>query len=265
MTLQFCSLSSGSSGNCQYIATEKIKILIDAGLSGKKTKELLESIDVDIKSINCILVTHEHIDHTKGVGILSRRYDIPIYANIKTWGSMAKDIGEVKEENICTFNSESEFELGDLGILPFKIFHDASEPVGYCFYYNGIKISILTDTGCVNEDIERKISNSSLLMLESNHDVEMLKVGRYPWFLKKRIMGTNGHLSNDDAGNLLTRILKGNNEKILLAHLSKENNFPELAYQTVANILNNIGLDINKDISLNLTYRDKPTKVFNFY
>lgn len=262
MALRFCSLSSGSSGNCQYIETDKVRVLIDAGLSGRKIENLLKSIGVDPNTIDFMLVTHEHGDHIKGIGILSRRYNIPIYANDATWKSMLGQIGEVKGENILSFKTDSEFELGDLGILPFKVSHDASEPVGYNFYYKNVKVSLVTDTGYVSDDIKKRIKDSDLLMIESNHDVEMLKMGKYPWFLKKRILGANGHLSNEAAGHLLTEVLNCKNEKILLAHLSKENNFPELAYQTVANILTDNGININKDITLDLTYRDRVSKVY---
>jgi len=264
MPLRFCSLASGSSGNCQYIETDKVRMLIDAGLSGKKIQNALLEIGVDPSTIDCVLVTHEHKDHVNGVGILSRRFDLPIYANENTWMNMQGDIGEIKEKNIKTFTTEKVFEIEDVAIQPFKISHDASEPVAYCFFYKGNKISILTDTGCVSEEVKSNIKNSNLLMIESNHDTEMLKMGKYPWFLKKRILGEYGHLSNDDAGNLLTEVLSCNNEQVLLAHLSKENNFPELAYQTVANILNEKGINISKDIGLGLTYRDKPSKVYNF-
>lgn len=262
MSFRFCSLSSGSSGNSQYIETDKIKILVDAGLSGKKTQELLISIDVDPSQIDCILVTHEHKDHVKGAGILSRRFDIPIYANLATWESMKEDLGKIKDENIKIFDTGVDFELGDLGILPFKISHDSAEPVGYSFYNRNKKISILTDAGCIDDEIKNNIKNSNLLMIESNHDVDMLKIGSYPWFLKQRVSGELGHLSNDDAGHLISQVLCGKNENILLGHLSRENNFPELAYQTVANILNENGIDIQRDVSLDLTFRDKATRVY---
>lgn len=264
MTMRFCSLASGSSGNCQYIETDKAKLLIDAGLSGKKIQEALVSIEVDPSTINGILVTHEHRDHIHGIGILSRRFNIPIYANENTWVSMKPQIGEVKEENIIVFDTDRFFEINDLNIHPFRTSHDAIEPVGYSFYNKDIKISIVTDTGYVSEEVKENIKNSHLFLIESNHDVEMLKVGKYPWYLKKRILSENGHLSNDDAGRLLAEILCGSNEYILLGHLSKENNFPELAYQTVANILTEKGIDITKDICLELTYRDKPSRVYSF-
>lgn len=262
MSFKFCSLSSGSSGNAQYIETDKMKVLVDAGLSGKKIQELLMSIDVDPSDIDCILVTHEHKDHVKGAGILSRRFDIPIYANQLTWESMKEDLGKVKDENIKVFNTGSDFELGDLGILPFRVSHDSAEPVGYSFYNKNKKIAVLTDTGCIDNVIKNNIKNSNLLMIESNHDRDMLKIGSYPWFLKQRVSGELGHLSNDDAGNLISQVICGKNEHILLGHLSKENNFPELAYQTVANILNENGVDIYSDVSLDLTFRDKTTKVY---
>ena len=262
MGFRFCSLSSGSCGNSQYIETDGMKILVDAGLSGKKIQGLLTSIDVDPGELDCILVTHEHGDHVKGAGILSRRFDIPIYANEKTWEAMKEDMGKLKDDNIKIFNTNSDFEIGDLGVLPFNIYHDAAEPVGYSFYNKTKKISIITDTGCIDKKIGKHIKDSNLLLIESNHDENMLKMGGYPWFLKKRVSGELGHLSNEDAGNIISEAISGNNENILLAHLSRENNFPELAHQTVSNILIDKGIDICRDISLDLTFREKATKVY---
>jgi Metal-dependent hydrolases of the beta-lactamase superfamily I len=262
MGIKFCSLSSGSSGNCQYIETDRIKVLVDAGFSGKRIEQLLKSIDVSPEEIDCILVTHEHIDHVKGVGVISRRYDIPVFASEKTWASMDKLIGNIKSNNIKIVGSESDFQLRDLVVSPFSIFHDAADPLGYCFYYKNIKISILTDTGWVNDKMKEKIKDSSLYLIESNHDLTMLKEGRYPWPLKKRIMGTRGHLSNLDAGKTLTEVLKGNREIVLLGHLSKENNIPTLAYNTVKEQVEAYGLSVERDITLDLTYRDRATKVY---
>lgn len=262
MGIKFCSLSSGSSGNCQYIGTDRTNILIDGGFSGKKIEGLLSHIGVSPSSIDYILVTHEHIDHVKGVGVLSRRYDIPILANKKTWLNMNKTIGKIKDKNIKVIETDRSLELKDLGICPFEIFHDAAEPVGFCIYYKNIKISIITDTGWVNDNIKNKIKGSSLYLMESNHDVRMLKEGSYPWYLKKRILGTKGHLSNEDAGEVLSDVLLGNGEVILLAHLSRENNIPTLAYETVKECMENYGINVHRDISLALTYRDRPTKVY---
>lgn len=263
MGIRFCSLSSGSSGNCQYIETDRMRILIDGGFSGKRIEGLLASIDVCPKTIDAILVTHEHIDHVRGVGVLSRRYDIPIFANQNTWLSMDKTIGEIKDRNIKIIESDKDFHLGPLGIHPFKIFHDAAEPVGFCIYHNNKKISIITDTGWVNDNMKDKIKGSSLYLIESNHDVKMLQEGSYPWYLKRRILSEKGHLSNEDTGKTLSDVLMGNGEVVLLAHLSKENNIPSLAYETVSKCIKDYGINPNKDIALDLTYRDRATKVFS--
>ncbi len=261
--VKFCSLSSGSSGNCQYMETEKTRVLIDAGLSGRKIEDLLSTINVCPTTIDSILVTHEHRDHTKGVGVFSRRYDIPIYANEGTWTSMEGIIGEIQEKNIKIFRTEEFFRVRDLDIYPFGIFHDAAEPVGYCLYHNNGKITVLTDTGWVNNHIKNVIKDSSIYLIESNHDVKKLKEGRYPKYLKDRIMSSIGHLSNKDSGFLIADVIEGKGEKVLLGHLSKENNSPSLAYNTVKEILNESGLT-NKDISLDLTFREKPSILYNF-
>lgn len=262
MKIKFCSLSSGSSGNCQYIETKNSRILIDAGFSGKRIEALLKSIDVEPSSIDAILVTHEHIDHVKGVGVLSRRYGIDIHANENTWKAMTPIINDVKDTHTKVFQSNKVFQLQDLHILPFKISHDAVEPVGYIIYYRNKKISIVTDTGWVNDNTKNLLKDSNLFFMESNHDVRMLREGSYPWHLKKRIMSTKGHLSNYDAGMILGDILSGFGETVLLAHLSKDNNRPEIAYNTVRNTIRNLGLDVDKDINLGLTFRDKTTCIY---
>lgn len=262
MGIKFCSLVSGSSGNCTYMETDRTRILIDAGLSGKRIEGLLKSIDVCPTTIDYILVTHEHIDHIRGAGVLSRRYDIPIIANNKTWMAMEKTIGEIKESNIKVIESDKDFILRDLGIHPFRTFHDAAEPVGYCIYHGNTKISIITDTGWVNDYIKNKIKNSSLYLIESNHDVDMLKKGSYPWHLKRRILSQNGHLSNEDAGKVLSELLTGKGEMVLLGHLSQENNTPSLAHKTVKECIESYGIDTLRDIVLELTYRHRPTKIY---
>lgn len=263
MGIKFCSLASGSSGNCHYIETDNSRIIVDAGLSGKRIQGLLSSIDVDPESLDAIFVTHEHIDHIKGVGILSRRFDIPIYANEDTWVGMKNTIGEIKEKNIKVFCNETHFELKDLTIYPLEIFHDALDPVGYIINYKNKKISLVTDTGWVNNNMIDKIKGSNLYLLESNHDIGMLKGGSYPWPLKQRILSTKGHLSNDDCGKVLGDILLGNGEVVLLAHLSEDNNHPTLAMETVKRNIEEQGINIDKDIILGLSYRNKATELFD--
>lgn len=258
--MKFCSLYSGSSGNCQFIKAGNTKILVDAGLSGKKIQQAMISISEDPADIHGIFVTHEHIDHIQGAGILSRRFNIPIYANEETWKAMQPSIGEIKSENIKIFDEG--VEIGELYVQAFDISHDAVKPVGYKIFNKDKKISLLTDTGCVTESIKQNIMNSDLLLIESNHDEDMVLIGSYPWPLKRRVLGEYGHMSNDLAGTLLAEILKKGTEIVLLGHLSKENNFPELAYKTVENILKEKNIPIEEGITLNMTYRDKSTKVY---
>ncbi len=262
MGIKFCSLSSGSDGNCQYIETGKSRILIDAGFSGKKIEGLLSSIGVCPTTLDGIFVTHEHIDHSRGVGVLSRRYDLPIFANNNTWIGMNSIVGKISEKNTQIFNTDDYLDIKDITINPILVSHDALEPVGYIIFYKNVKISIITDTGWVKDSIIGKIKDSNLYLMESNHDVDMLKKGSYPWSLKQRILSKHGHLSNDDAADVLGNVLSGNGETVLLAHLSQDNNRPDLAYNTVRNSIMGLGLDVDNDMCLELSFRGKATKIY---
>ena len=260
MKLKFCSLFSGSSGNCQYIKTENTTILVDAGLSGKKIQQEIVNIGEDPKKVDAIFITHEHIDHIQGAGIMSRRLNVPIYANRKTWEAMNTYIGDIKSENIKILDECA--EVGDLSIIHFDISHDAANPVVYNIFYKNKKISLVTDTGCTNDLIINSIMDSDLLLVESNHDEDMVLIGPYPWTLKRRVLGEFGHMSNDTAGNLISRVVRRGTEIVLLGHLSKENNFPQLAYKTVENILKENFIDVNPGICLEMTYRDKSSRIY---
>lgn len=260
MKLKFCSLYSGSSGNCQYIKTENATILVDAGLSGKKIQQEIVNIGEDPKKVDAIFITHEHADHIQGAGIMSRRLNVPIYANKETWEAMSSSLGDIKPENIKIL--EECTEIKDLTIMPFDISHDAAHPVGYNIFYNNKKISLVTDTGCINDVIISRISDSDLLLVESNHDEDMVLIGPYPWPLKRRVLGEFGHMSNETAGNLIAKVVKKGTEIVLLGHLSKENNFPQLAYKTVENILKENSIDVNPGVCLDMTYRDKSSRVY---
>lgn len=262
MTFKFCSLSSGSSGNCQYVEAGGTRILVDSGFSGRRIEGLLSEIGVGPDTIDYILVTHEHIDHVKGAGVMSRRYDIPIVANKGTWEGMEKLVGKIDDKNRRIITTNVDFELRDMGIKAFDIFHDAQEPVGYNIFYKNKKISIITDTGRVNKEIEDNLRGSDLYLLESNHDTEMLMNGSYPYYLKERIKGELGHLSNEDAGGILKNILNEKREKVLLGHLSRDNNNPHLAKLTIAQDLESSGMDMNS-VELDLTHRDRPSKIYN--
>lgn len=259
--IKFCSLYSGSSGNAIFLSAGRTKILIDTGLSGKKIIEALVSIGEKPTELSAILVSHEHSDHTRGAGIVSRKFDVPIYANEGTWDAMEKDVGPVSLKNKMYFNTGKKFEIGNVFVNAFPIPHDAAEPVGFNFFVDNSKITTATDIGHMNRELLSHIEGSDLLLIESNHDIEMLKVGPYPWSLKKRILGDRGHLSNEMAGKVVAYLAEKGTRRFLLGHLSRENNFPELAYETVRNILKEKNIDIEKDIRLSVASRDRAGQV----
>ncbi|MGI6584985.1 MAG: MBL fold metallo-hydrolase [Lutisporaceae bacterium] len=255
MGIRICSLSSGSSGNCIFVGNESSGLLVDCGISGKETLKNLHSIGVCSNTIKAIVVTHEHSDHIRGVGIISRKLRIPIYANTNTWNVMGALIGTVKPENIKTFKVGEEFEIEGIGVKSYSIPHDAADPVGFSFYEGNNKVSIVTDLGYFSDTVKESISGSDMVLLESNHDIEMLMTGRYPFFLKRRILSEQGHLSNEAAGNAIYELLQTGVREVLLGHLSQENNFPELAYETVKGILKQNKVNVDTDIKLDLAPR----------
>lgn len=229
---QFCSLYSGSSGNCSFVQTNNTKILIDVGESAKKIAEALNLINVEPSSIDAILITHEHSDHVKGLSVFSKKFQIPVYANLETWNAMPKQKEKMQENQIYTF-SFNKFNIGDIEIVPFSIPHDAANPCGFNLFHENKKMSIATDIGHMNKEIINHLTNSSFMLLEANYEPEILKCSSYPYILKERIKGPNGHLSNLDAGKTISYLVKYGLNNVMLGHLSKENNFPELAYKTV--------------------------------
>lgn len=262
----FCSLYSGSSGNSIFVGNENTKILIDAGVTGKKIDEALAKINQNPKEIDGIFITHEHSDHVKGVGVISRKYDIPIYANDKTWEAMKGSIGKIKEHNIRIMDKRSTVEIKDLAIKSFNIPHDAIAPVGYTIKSKDSTISIATDFGVFTEEIKDNIKESDIILLECNHDVSMLKFGPYPYNLKRRILSEIGHLSNDDCANAITELIKhGNNKQIVLGHLSGTNNHPDLAYQTVLNVLEDNGIKQGLDVKISMASRHEPSSLISLY
>lgn len=259
--MRFSVLASGSTGNAIYVGTDRTALLIDTGITGKQAEAALEEIGVKPSEIKGILVTHEHVDHIKGIGVLARRYHIPIYANLKTWHAMEGQIGTIKEEQRQTFEVGELREFEDLGVESFGISHDAAEPMGFCFYHEKKKLSVATDLGYVSSKIVETIRNADVYVFESNHDVEMLRMSQYPWSIKRRILSDVGHLSNEAAGEALSDFLQGQGERVFLAHLSKENNMMELAKLTVKNILEEKGLTVGNDVHLRETFPHRPTKM----
>ena len=253
----FCNLYSGSSGNSSFIETDHAKILVDCGTSYKKIKEGLESINQDIHDLDAILITHEHSDHIKGISVLSKNVDIPVYANKKTLDEIEKKSFISKS---YSFKTDETFEINDLKIHPFKIPHDAVDPVGFTIDHEGTKISIATDIGHVENKLLKNLNESSFVLLESNYEPDILKSSKYPYLLKHRILGPEGHLSNEDASIVIKTLVKNGLQNIMLGHLSKENNFPELAYQTTVNELIQSNVDMD-NLLLTVADRDRVNNI----
>jgi len=267
--IKFCSLASGSSGNALFFGYGETRLLIDAGLSMKTIAGALASIGEDISRLSAILITHEHSDHIKGAGIVSRKYNIPIYANAATWAAMQPMIGPVEAHNRAFFETGAEFLVGGVKAAAFGIPHDAAEPVGFSLYAGGKKVTTATDIGHIHPDLLKSLEESDLLLLESNHDRGMLMVGPYPYYLKKRVDGETGHLSNEAAGEAVAYMAERGTRRFLLGHLSRENNFPELAWQTVRNALDKCGFAVSRcsadascgSVSLQVAPRDSSGEV----
>lgn len=233
--MRLCSIASGSSGNCIYTGSERTHLLVDAGISAKKLEEGLKKLQIEGKDIQGLLITHEHSDHIKGVGVLARRYGFPIYATRGTIARMRnmKSLGAVDSSLYRVIGADQRFTIGDMEIEPFSISHDAAEPVAYRFSCGGKNTAVATDMGVYTDYIVEHLKELDVLLLEANHDIRMLQAGPYPYPLKQRIMGECGHLSNESAGQLLCRVLNDHIKRIYLGHLSKENNYASLAYETV--------------------------------
>ena len=244
------------------VFTEKTKILVDCGISGKNVENCLRDIDVSPTELDAILVTHEHTDHTNSVGVMSRRYDIPIFANTATFIAMLDKIGKVDDDKIKTFQNSETFEIGDIAINPFSIPHDAADPVGYSFLNGTAKVSLATDMGHLSDSAVANLENSDTVLLEANHDLNLLSLCRYPAYLKQRIKSDFGHLSNDTAAKLAVLLTLSGTRQILLGHLSDENNNPHLAFETVNEILRENGIKTNKDIILDVATRYETSKIY---
>lgn len=245
MTLRFSVLASGSTGNAFYIESESEKILVDAGLSGKKLDELFAGIGRDAGDLTGILVTHEHSDHVKGLGIFARKHNLPIYANEKTWKAMEPMIGKLTLEQKFYFGMEEMKTFSDMEIESFGVSHDAAEPMFYTFRHDGKKVALVTDLGYVSERIKKTVEAADAYIFEANHDVEMLRVGRYPWNVKRRILGDSGHVSNEDSGLAIADIIDNNTRRIYLAHLSQDNNMKDLARMSVDHVLKERGIQLD--------------------
>lgn len=260
--LKISILASGSSGNSVYIESETTKLLVDCGLSGKKTEGLLRQIDRKPEDLDAILVSHEHTDHIHGVGVMSRKYDLDIYANEKTWQAMSKKLGKIKPEHKFHFDVEELKTIGDIDVLSFGISHDAIDPQFYTFEKNKKQFVILTDTGYVSDRMRGALSNADAYLFESNHDTSMLRMGGYPWHLKQRILSDKGHLSNEEGALALADMIGDKTRRIYLGHLSRENNMKEIAYDTVEELLERKDKGVNQQFFLYDTDPDEAQPLF---
>jgi phosphoribosyl 1,2-cyclic phosphodiesterase len=253
-------LASGSTGNATCIQFGETNILVDAGISARRVKNGLAAIGVAVEDVSAVFVTHEHTDHISGLAMLTKKYHLPVYARPATLAAMScRDLLSPD----CCRELPDRLDIGTVRIEPFSISHDAADPVGFNFFSGQIKCTFATDIGFVTDSVMKRLENSDVLVFESNHDLVMLQTGSYPWYLKKRILGTRGHLSNNDCGWTLARMAKKQHTDVFLAHISKENNRPDVAEATVKGILKEAGYNLDKDITLHVTYPDRMVSLDN--
>lgn len=261
MELEICSFASSSSGNCFMVRSETTEIIVDAGITAKKIDENMKGIGSDTGSISGILITHEHVDHVKSLHtIMKKNPDVRVYASGGTIDAMVRKNDKIPADRAVRVKSGSSFMLGDIKVTPFDILHDTAEPVAFAFEKSGRKAAILTDTGCVSSEIFDNIKDCDVLVLEANHEPNLLLYCRYPYEVKRRILGERGHLSNEAAGECIIKMLKelGGSKvpKVVLAHLSSENNTPQQAFVTIRNMLEEENFYIGKDIELEVAAKD---------
>ena len=233
--MRLCSIASGSSGNCVYVGSDTTHLLMDVGISGKRTEAGLQELGLKMSDIDGIFITHEHADHINGLGVLARKYGIPIYGTRGTIEAVrqARSLGKIDEDLFRYIKADEKCRVKDVTIYPIRTSHDAAESVAYRISHDRQKMAIITDLGCYNDYTVECLKGLDVLYLEANHDIHMLQVGPYPYYLKQRILSDRGHLSNEAAGRLLSRVLHDGMRAIVLGHLSQENNLPELAYESV--------------------------------
>ncbi len=233
--MQICSIASGSSGNCIYVGSDNTHLIVDAGISGRRIEEGLNSLGLKPEELSGILITHEHSDHISGLGVLARRYGLPMYGTAGTINAIRdiKSLGSIPEELFKVIEADKPFDVNDLTVNPVRISHDAADPVAYRIGNGNKAIGVLSDLGKYTDYTVDSFLGVDAMLLEANHDVNMLQVGKYPYQLKCRILSDKGHLSNETSGRLLNRLLHDKLKAVFLGHLSHENNLAELAYETV--------------------------------
>lgn len=261
--MRVCLLTSGSVGNVVVIEHEKESLLIDCGVTLKRFCELISQTDLKMNKIKNILITHEHFDHVKGVGVVSRNLRLQIWSTEKTGAAIkARGILKGSDQAINYVEKYQEYEIAGFKIKPFPLSHDANDPVGYIIERDGKKIVYMTDTGYVSRSVMEAVKHADLYMMEMNHNVEMLHMCDRPWYLKQRILGDYGHLSNEDGAYVFSKVMGANTRHVFLSHLSQEANLPDLAIMTMQNILKEYNTDTSK-LNIHMTYPMKPSRVIN--
>ncbi len=261
--MYFCPLYSGSSGNVLFCQYGKTRLLVDAGKTGKCIADALQTIGVDPQTIDGILVTHEHSDHILGVGVMARKYHIPVYATRETWLAIGNKCGKIPADLMKETEAGKDFLLGDIGVAPFSIPHDAADPVGYRLWGGKMSISTATDLGHFSENVYRRIVGSDMVLLESNHDPDMLRANpHYNALLKKRILGDHGHLSNEACADALLKLIAGGTAHVILGHLSGENNTPTLARHVSEGAMEREGIRVGQDVQVEIALRDTVGQIY---
>lgn len=266
MKIRFISLASGSSGNCYYLGTANTGILIDAGIGIRTIKKSLKEISISLESIQAVFVTHDHADHIKAVGHLGEKYNIPVYSTQKVHEGINRSycMTEKLSTSVRYIEKNNHVCLGDFTIRAFEVPHDGTDNVGYCIEADGKTFSFLTDLGHITSIAAEYICRANYLILEANYDEEMLKMGPYPYYLKERISGPNGHMCNTDTAEFLAEHISEKLKYIWLCHLSKDNNHPELAYKTVEWKLREKGIVAGKDVQVIALKRSTPSELYEF-
>lgn len=264
--MRLAPIASGSSGNCIYIGSDNTHLLVDVGISGKRIEEGLRELEISGNDIDGILITHEHVDHIGGLGVMSRKYNIPVYATRDTIEAIkAYDkLGKVEYDIFHPIAPDADWKIKDLTIRAFSTSHDAADSVAYTVSDGIKKCAVATDMGNYTDYTIDNLKNMDAILIEANHDVRMLQVGPYPYHLKRRILSDDGHLSNELSGRLLSSIINDKMQHILLGHLSKENNMPELAYETVRLEIDMADNEYKaKDFNISVAKRDCLTGILN--
>lgn len=262
--MRMMTIASGSSGNCIYIGSDHAHVLIDAGISRKRIADGLKVADLSLSDIDAVFITHEHSDHIKGLGVMSRKDEIPIYSTSGTIDGIlgTSSLGTMDQEIFHTLNPDTDIQIKDLNVHAFSVSHDANQPVAYTVSCDNKKAGVITDLGYYDDYIVSNLLGSDAMLVEANHDVNLLQVGSYPYYLKQRILGKKGHLSNETSGRLISSLLQDNVKHIMLGHLSKENNYDKLAFETVR-----LEIDMSdniykaSDFDIEVAKREQPSKI----